>query len=67
MIAIMITLTWTTFKWAGIILFVLSTIALFAGTVPANEERPLGDAMRWIVWPCFIVWFIVFVIRGMWV
>ena len=44
--------------WTGLGLLILSVIAFFAGTLPDNPESPIGDMMRWIVWPVFIVWII---------
>lgn len=50
--------------WTGLILFVLSIVALLCGTLPDNDHKPVGDAMRWIIWPTFFVWIIARIIFG---
>lgn len=55
----------TIFSWpVGLILLVLSITALLTGTLPDNPHRPVGDAVRMVVWPVFFVWILGAVIRG---
>lgn len=61
---ITISLTWFTFKIAGGVLFLGSVLALFFGTLPDNPSHPVGDAFRFVLWPLFLLWFIVFIVRG---
>lgn len=42
--------------WIGLILFILSVLALLSGSLPDNPRSPVGDAMRKIVWPLFAIW-----------
>ena len=60
-----IVLTWKALPWIGLVLLVLSVVAFFSGTLPDNDYKPKGDAMRWVVWPLFIVWVVVVFIRGL--
>ena len=47
------------FSWkVGLVLFILSVIALCKGSLPDNGARPMGDMLRWIVWPLFLFWLI---------
>lgn len=62
--AISITLTWFKFKILGGILLVLSLVALFFGDLPDNAGSSFGNGLRWIAWPLFFVWVIVFLIRS---
>lgn len=62
-----IPLTWFTFKIVGGILFLASVIALAIGSWPDNENRPIGDAFRWVLWPLFLIWLVIFIIRGFFV
>ncbi len=57
-------LTWFTFKVVGLVLFVLSGIGLFVGDLPDHQGSGFGNGLRWIVWPLFLAWLIVLVIRG---
>ena len=47
----------------GGILLLLSVVALFAGSLPDNGAPPAGDAMRWIVWPLFLLWVLARILR----
>jgi hypothetical protein len=35
-----------------------SIVAIFAGSLPDNPPRPVGNLMRWIFWPLLVVWII---------
>lgn len=67
MVIVTVTLTWAMFKWFGLPLFMLGVIALFAGSLPDNDRKPLGDLMRWITWPSFLIWLIIIIGRGLFV
>lgn len=63
--ALTITLTWHTFKVAGIVLFVISVLALCFGDLPDHVGVPLANAARWVVWPLMAVWFVVLFVRAL--
>lgn len=62
---ITIVLSWAIFKWAGLVLFILSVVAFFAGDLPDNQGSSFGNGLRWIVWPLMLLWLLVFFIRGL--
>ena len=59
-----IVLTWFTFKVVGLVLFVLSVVGLFLGNLPDHQGSGFGNTLRWIAWPLFLVWLVVFFVRG---
>jgi len=63
-ITITTVMLWTVFKWFGLGLFILSLIVLFCGDLPDNAGSGFANGLRWVVWPAFIVWIIVILIRG---
>lgn len=49
----------------GLLLFVLSIFAFFAGTLPDNPRRPMGDLLRLFAWPSFLIWLLTNAWRGL--
>lgn len=47
--ALVITFTWSTFKKAGVVLFLLSGWALFCGSLPDHSGSSFADSMRRVV------------------
>jgi hypothetical protein len=63
--ALTITLTWHTFKVAGIALFAISSLVLCFGDLPDHAGVPLANAARWVVWPLTAVWLVVLLVRAL--
>lgn len=63
--ALIIQLTWTTFKEIGIVLLILALLSLIFGDLPDHNGLPLANSVRKIIWPIFAVWLIVLVVRAL--
>lgn len=61
-----IVITLSMLKWTGLVLFILSLLALFGGSLPDHDGSPIANGLRWVVWPLFILWGIAFFLRGLW-
>jgi len=59
-----IVLTWAMFKWAGLVLFILSVIGFWNGSLPDHGGTAWGNTLRWVSWPLLALWTLVFLIRG---
>ncbi len=64
-VMISITLTWCTFKWAGLVLAVLAVVGLCTGSLPDHDGSMFGNVLRWISWPLLAIWLIVFFVRAL--
>jgi len=58
-------ISWNTIYWSGLVLFILSLLALFFGDLPDNEGNPFMNSLRWIVWPLFFIWCVAIMIKGL--
>ncbi|MBU1179546.1 hypothetical protein KJ885_01240 [Patescibacteria group bacterium] len=61
---IAITITWAWVQWAGLVLFVLSVIAFFGGSLPDNPGSSFCNALRWITLPLLFIWILVMIAKG---
>mgnify|MGYP001560144697 CR=1 FL=1 len=61
-----ITITMAMVKWSGLVLFVLSVIALLGGNLPDHYGNPICTKMRLVVWPLFLLWLIGMLVRSLW-
>lgn len=61
--ALTVTITWYTFKLAGIALFSLSLVALFCGDLPDHAGVPIANAARWVAWPLLVLWLVALLVR----
>jgi hypothetical protein len=64
-IVINVVMLWTVAKWSGLVLFLFSIIALWNGSLPDHGGSAWANTLRWIVWPLFLIWMAVFMIRGL--
>jgi len=63
---ITITFTWAMFKWAGLVLLLLSFLGLINGALPGhNAGSAWANFLRWATWPLFIIWVAIIMIRGL--
>jgi hypothetical protein len=64
-----IVITLAMFKWAGLPLFILTALCIFfSHDVFDNWIESCNnfwDYLRWLVWPLFIFWLAVILIRGL--
>lgn len=61
-----ITISFELWSWKiALILFIISVLTLFFGSLPDNPERPFVDKLRWIFIPITILYFLILAIRGM--
>lgn len=63
--ALIITITWSTFKKAGLCIFGLSILCLFLGDLPDHRGAPVANGLRWVVWPLMGIWLIVLLVRAL--
>ncbi len=54
------------FKWAGLVLLLLSFLGLINGALPGhNAGSAWANFLRWATWPLFIIWVAIIMIRGL--
>jgi len=53
------------YKWSGLVIFILSLVGLFTGSLPDHGGSSLGNGLRWIFWPLMLVWLLGLMIKGL--